>query len=157
LYKTLAESFFGFQGYIDPSNPNTLKPVVRKFLDAVISATWNRWRKILKRDKKAEAKHTEEMDELWTREFKISDRRCVQCLLRHIFCVLSGITDTSKPNPSAAEIRRYLKKMEVLVLLLKRRRDDKSMERVEGLIGRLQDMLAAMGVDSKGKGRQTRK
>jgi hypothetical protein len=63
----------------------------------VILATWNRWRKNLKLDKKAEIKHTEEMDELWTREFKLSDRRCVQCWLTHIFCVLSGdLSATSK-------------------------------------------------------------
>lgn len=64
-YTTLGEALFGMDAYINPSEPVTLKVVVKKFLDSAMVLTWNRWRRMLKREKNASKKYLDEVEKLW--------------------------------------------------------------------------------------------
>jgi len=138
----IATDLFGVDALVNPANANRIKLKVRRFTSELVTHLWNGYRKTINREFTKIETERKNLEDAWKGTEK--------------YILFSSILDKLCPtalqnNPTAVQIRAYLRKMDKLVTLLGKYRDTDSLNLLEEQRIQLQGMMAALGLDENGK------
>jgi hypothetical protein len=129
---------------VNPANANRIKLKVKRFTGDLVTHLWNGYRKTINREFTRIEAERKTLEDAWKGTVKYIpffgnlpfDLLCPTAL---------------QINPTALQIRGYLRKMDKLVALLGKYRDTDSLNLLEEQRIQLLGMMAALGLDENGK------